>query len=299
MAIADAQARTASPLFAVRDLVDLVKPNITLMVAITTAGGAWLAPGELEWARTLITLAGVVMVVGAANTLNCYLERETDKYMARTKNRPLPAGRMAPRVALWFGLVLAALSVPALVLWVNPLTGLLAGVAFTSYVWVYTPLKQRTPQALLVGAVPGALPPLIGWTAVTGQADWPGIVLFAVLFLWQLPHFLAISVYRQREYARAGVKTFPDVYGLGFTRGQAIFWTALLLPVSLLLVPMGVAGWIYLAVATVLGIGFVAWAVAGLRAVAPAKWARSFFLYSLVYLPVLFAALMLDARHGG
>lgn len=279
----------------VRSLIALAKPRITLLVIITTAGGLWLAPQAADLARILVTLVGTVLVVAAANTLNCYLERDSDRFMSRTRLRPLPAGQMNPKVALAFGLALALISVPALTFLVNPITGLLAAVALISYVWVYTPLKQRSPIALLVGSVSGAMPPLMGWTAVTGQADWPGVVLFGILFLWQLPHFLAISVYRQREYTRAGIKTWPEMYGLGQTRWHMLMWTSLLVPVSLLLVPLGIAGSIYLALAGLLGAGFLWSCLKGLRAsVQPNRWARSVFLYSLVYLTLLFAALVVD-----
>lgn len=282
----------------VRDLVALAKPNVTLLVIITTAGGLWLAPGHLDWVRLAATLAGTVLVVAAANTLNCYLERDSDRHMARTKNRPLPAGRLSPGVALAFGLALAVISVPLLTFLVNPLTGLLAAIALVSYVWIYTPLKQVTPHALVIGSVPGAMPPLMGWTAVTGSADWPGVVLFGILFLWQLPHFLAISIYRRREYEKAGIRTVAGVHGIGAAKRQALLWTGALVPVSLLLVPFGVAGWIYLAISAVLGVVFVAWAVAGFRARVDGRWARGFFIYTLVYLTLLFAALVVDAGPG-
>lgn len=279
-----------------KDFAALAKPRITLLVIITTAGGLWMAPSQLDLFRILVTIIGTVLVVIAANVLNCYLERDSDRFMARTKNRPLPGGRMSAQSALIFGLALAAVSVPALTFLVNPMTGLLAAIALVSYVWVYTPMKQRSPVALWVGSISGAMPPLMGWTAVTGTADWPGVVLFGILFLWQLPHFLAISVYRQREYTRAGIKTLPEMYGFGQTRWQMLFWTGMLVPVSLLLVPLGVAGWIYFGLAAVLGAGFLWYCVKGLsRTVKPARWARSVFLYSLIYLTLLFAALVVDA----
>ncbi len=281
-----------------RDLVALTKPRITLMVIITTAGGLWLAQGHLDrttsWLTIIATLLATAMVVGAANTLNCCLERDVDQHMARTKLRPLPAGRIDPRWALGLGLALGAISVPILTMVVNPLTGLLAAVALVSYVWVYTPLKQKSPIALIVGSVPGALPPLMGWTAATGELAAPGIVLFGILFLWQLPHFLAISIFRQNEYTRAGIKVMPAVQGNAATKRHAALYAGALVPVSLMLVPLGIAGTVYLAAAAVLGAGFFAWAMWGLRADAGNKWARQLFLASLVYLPLLFAALALD-----
>lgn len=278
-----------------RDFASLVKPNIVFLVLITTAGGLWLAPGALSLGRMAAALLGTVLIVAAASTLNCYLERDSDRHMSRTADRPLPAGRMNPKVALWFGLALAAVSVPLLSLLVNPVTGLLAALALVSYVWIYTPMKQLSPFALLVGSVPGAMPPLMGWTAVTGRVEWPGMVLFGILFLWQLPHFIAISIYREEEYARAGIETVVVKRGVGVAKWHAVLWTAALLPVSLLLVPMGVAGWIYMGLAGALGVGFLVWAVRGFRATDTARWARGFFLYSLAYLTLLFAALLVDA----
>ncbi len=284
-----------APTSRLRDYGQLVKPSITFLVLITTAGGLWLAPGKLGWTRLIAALAGTLLVVAAANALNCYLERESDKYMSRTKDRPLPAGRMNPREALWFGLLLAAFSVPLLALLVNPVTGLLAGLALVSYVWVYTPMKRISPKALLVGAIPGAMPPLMGWTAVTGRVEWPGVVLFGILFLWQLPHFIAISVYREREYTAAGLETVPARRGPLAARRHIIFWTAMLVPVSLMLVPLGVAGYIYLGIASALGVGFLYKALKSGYEENVNKWARGVFLYSLAYLTLLFAALLIDA----
>jgi protoheme IX farnesyltransferase len=241
-----------------------------------------------------LTLLATAMVVGSANTLNCWVERVSDGRMARTKNRPLPAGRLDARVALGLGLALGALSVPILTMVANPLTGLLAAVALVSYVMIYTPMKQKSPAALIVGAVPGALPPLMGWTAATGELAAPGIVLFGILFLWQMPHFLAISIFRQSEYERAGIKVLPSTRGTPVAKRHAVLWAGALVPVSLLLVPLGIAGGLYLGAAAVLGAGFFAWSLAGLRAEAGNRWARQLFLASLVYLPLLFAALAVD-----
>ena len=278
-----------------RDFADLAKPGITGMVLVTTGGGAWLAPGQMGLGKLLAALLGTIAVVAAANALNCYIERDSDKHMARTKNRPLPAGRMEPKHALVFGLVLTAVSIPVLTLLVNPVTGLLATIALVSYVWIYTPMKALSPRALVVGAIPGAMPPLMGWTAVTGRIDWPGVALFGILLIWQLPHFIAISVYRVHEYDKAGIATVPGLRGMDAARSQIFWWTATLVPVSLLLVPLGVAGWVYLGIATALGLVFMAWALRGYVAANQGRWARGLFLYSLVYLTLLFTALLVDA----
>ncbi len=283
-----------------RDLVALSKPSVTLLVIITTAGGLWLAPGTLSLLTLVATLVGTVLIVASANTLNCWLERDSDRHMSRTRNRPLPAGRLDPKVALIFGFVLAVVSIPILAVYVNPLTAILAALALVSYVGLYTPLKRIGPVALIVGSFPGAMPPLMGWTAVTGGAEWPGLVLFGILFVWQIPHFLAIALYREEEYARAGIKTLPNVRGARVTKWHALLWSFALVPVSLALYPLGIAGPIYAATAVALDVGFLAFAFAGFRARSDEVWARSFFLYTLLYLTVLFAVLVIDAGpvHG-
>lgn len=284
------------PLLAtLRDYVALTKPRITLMVIITAAGGMWLAPNPLPASVVAIMLLTTAMVVGAANTLNMYLERDTDGLMRRTMDRPLPDRRLEPRSALVFGVVLGVVSVPLLWLGVNPLTGLLGAIALVSYVVVYTPLKQISPSALLVGAVPGALPPLMGWTAATGEIGAPGLVLFGILFLWQIPHFIAIALFRKGDYEAAGLKVLPSVRGDRVARYHAVVYSLALLPVSLMLYPLGVAGPIYTVVAFVLGVVFAGVALQGLRASADERWAKRLFFTSLIYLTVLFATLMADA----
>lgn len=278
-----------------RDLVSLTKPRITLLVLITTAGGMWLAPTRLSWPLVAVMLLATGAVVGSANALNCWLERDIDRHMRRTASRPLPAGRLDARLALGFGLALGVLAVPVLAFAVNPLTGLLGAAALVSYVAIYTPLKQRSPAALLVGAVPGALPPLMGWTAATGRIEAPAVVLFGILFLWQLPHFLAISLFRKEEYASAGLRVLPAVRGERVTKLHLLLYAGALVPVSLLLVPMGVAGQRYLVVAAVAGAVFLGAGLFGLRKAAGLRWARWTFVVSLVYLTAIFAALLVDA----
>jgi protoheme IX farnesyltransferase len=262
---------------------------------ITTAGGMWLAPGSPGVGALWAAVLGTAFIVGSANALNCWIERDLDRLMKRTANRPLPAGRLQPRVALGFGIALAVMAIPILAFLVNPLTALVGASALVTYVAIYTPMKQRSPAALLVGAVPGALPPLMGWTAITGRIDTPAIVLFGILFLWQLPHFIAISLFRKRDYSNAGMKVLPAVRGDAVAKRHAIFWAAALLPVSLLLVPLGVAGNAYLVIASVFGVGYLGMSLRGLRKEAGPKWARKLFIFSILYLTVVFAALMIDA----
>jgi len=279
------------------DLLALAKPRITALVVFTTAIGLWLAPHGLPPLTVALTLFGTVLIVAAANVLNMYLERDSDALMSRSMNRPLPAHRMEPDVALKLGIALAAVSVPLLTFAVGALPGLLASIALVSYVLLYTPMKRQTATALLVGALPGAIPPLIGWTAATERLDLPGVLLFAVMFLWQVPHFLAITLFRKEEYARAGLVVQPnEPGGEREARANIVRYTVALVAVSLLFVPIGVARGAYLASALLLGAGFLGYAVAGLRHAAGRRWARNLFLLSLLYLPLLFGALLLDRR---
>ena len=279
------------------DLMALAKPRITALVVFTTAIGLWLAPHGLPPLTVALTLVGTVLIVAAANVLNMYLERDTDALMARTMNRPLPAHRMDPAVALGFGVALAAVSVPLLTFAVGALPGLLASIALVSYVLLYTPMKRQTATALLLGALPGAIPPLIGWTAATERLDLPGVLLFAVMFLWQVPHFLAITLFRKEEYGRAGLVVQPnEPGGEREARANIVRYTVALVAVSLLFVPLGVGRGAYLAVALVVGAVFLGYAIAGLRRGAGRRWARNLFLLSLLYLPVLFGALVLDRQ---
>jgi heme o synthase len=225
-----------------------------------------------------------------------YLERDVDALMTRTRNRPLPAGRLEPQVALWFGVSTSVVAVPLLTMRVNPLTGFLAALSLVLYVLAYTPLKRRSTAALVVGAIPGAMPPLLGWTAATGELSAPGLALFLILFVWQLPHFIAISIFRVDEYTRAGLKVVPAVRGLAAAKQQIALYSLLMVAVSLQVVRAGIGGAFYLAAALALGGGLVTLAAYGLSRAGDAKWARWYFLYTLVYLPSLLGALALSQR---
>ncbi|WP_425394843.1 heme o synthase [Chondromyces crocatus] len=284
----------------VRDMVRLTKPRVTAMVVVTMLGGMWVASrferalgGEVPSIGTLaLALLGTALVVGGANALNMYIERDTDRLMARTRERPLAARRLSPEVGLAFGIALSLVSVPLLWFAVNAVTGALGALALLSYVLVYTPLKRKTSLALPIGAVPGAIPPLLGWTAVTGRMDWPGLLLFGVMFLWQIPHFLAIATFRCEDYRRAGMRVLPVEKGDRATRVQIVLYSAVLVMVSAMLSVSGVAGPVYLVAALALGGGFFALGAAGLRPTAGLGWARRLFFGSMIYLVLLFAALM-------
>ncbi len=278
------------------DFVALMKPNIMIMALLTAAGGLSLAPGLPALTTWLALMIGTGLIVGSANTLNMYLERDIDCLMSRTRDRPLPARRMEPHVALGFGLAQAFISVPVLTFALNPLTGLLGVVALIGYVMLYTPLKQRTALATLIGAVPGAMPALMGWTAVTGTIDAGGLAVFGVLFFWQIPHFHAIAMFRSKEYARAGVKTVPSERGLISARREIAFYLVVQFLVSLVLYPLGVAGVIYLAVAVIAGIPYMIYGFKGLFSDGGPKWAKRLFLASIVYLPVVFTVLVINGQ---
>ena len=289
------ERRTAPTRLAVIGMfIELVKPRIMVMALLTAAGAMSLAPGRPSVAVAMWLLAGTALIVGAANTLNMYIERDIDCMMTRTKNRPLPTQRMAPNVALAYGLILGAASLPVLA-HVNLLTAGLGLLALFSYVLVYTPLKQRTHWATWIGALPGALPVLMGWTAATNRVDLAGVTIFAILFIWQIPHFHAIALYRQREYERAGLKTLPSARGLAATQREIGGYMIVQVAVSLALFPLNIAGTAYLVVAAGLGAMVLVQCFAGIRR-ADAKWARNVFIASIVYLPILFFTMVINGQ---
>lgn len=269
----------------------LAKPRITLVVLLTTWGGLYLAPGTAGPRIVWLTLVGTALVVAGANALNMFLERDADALMRRTQYRPLPTGRLTPRAALIFGVSTSVLSVPVLAIGVNAVTALLAVLANLSYVLAYTPLKRRSHWALIVGAVPGAIPPLLGWTAATGEISVGGLVLFAILFFWQVPHFLAIALFREDEYQKGGLVVTPHVLGRAATKHGIVRYVGALFATTLLCVPLGIATPLYLGPAIVLGLAFFLMGLWGLRPSAGDRWARALFGYSILYLVALFAAL--------
>ncbi len=278
----------------VRDLIALTKPGIIRMCLIMTVGGIWLAPGTPSILAIVATLLGSAAAVGSANAFNMIVEREKDRHMRRTRKRPLPDGRLDLNTAITFATVLGVASILLLGLFANLLTAGLALFAIFSYVLIYTPMKYRSPAALVVGAVPGAIPPLLGWTAVTNNLDLPGVVLFAILMIWQIPHFIAIALYRKADYERAGIKAISVTSSNMVAKLHAAAWAVALIPVSMALTPLGLTGITYFVAALVLGLAYFVWSLTGLRESAGDKWARGYFFASLVYLPALTLALVLD-----
>ncbi|MFZ5445053.1 MAG: heme o synthase [Myxococcota bacterium] len=279
----------------VADYLALTKPRLSSLVLFTAAGGMWLADRPLSWKTWLFAMLGTAGTVGAANTINCVIERESDRFMARTAKRPLPMQRLGVTEALVFATFLAVVSVPMLWVGVNWLTGVLGLIALASYAFVYTPMKSRTHWAMHVGAVPGALPPLMGWTAATGRIEAPGLVLFAILFFWQLPHFIAIALFRKDEYLAAGLTSLPLERGDDVSRTHALAYVAALLGASVLPFVFDVAGRVYLVAALVLGAWFFQVALRGWQTRGGPEWARKLFTTSLLYLTGLFAALAFRA----
>lgn len=278
---------------AAADYLELTKPRITLLVVFTTLVGFVVAtPAPLPMLPLLAVLLGTTFVAAGASAVNMLLERDTDALMLRTRTRPLPAGRLRVPEALLFGLTLTAFGL-ALLAWLSG--GLAAAVAlatWTSYLFAYTPLKRRTSLSTLVGAVPGALPPVIGWAAARQSLEGGAFVLFAILFLWQVPHFLAIAWIYRDDYARAGLPMLPVLDRSGRLTGrQAVIHSLALLLVSLTPVAAGLAGRVYLVSAVVLGVGLTLIAFRfAVRRTMPA--ARALFLASVVYLPALLALLL-------
>ena len=286
---------SATPSVRMRDLVGLTKSGITAMVALSAAVGMLLAAdrpvGPGLWVHTLL---GTALVAAAASALNQVMEREVDGLMRRTAQRPLPAGRLQPDAALLWAGLLGTAGLAELALGANLLAAALAAATLVGYVGVYTPLKRVSSLATIVGAVPGAVPPMIGWAAVRGELGLGAWALFALLFFWQMPHFLSIAWIYRADYARGGfpMLSVNDEDGLRTSR-QALLYCAALVPVSLLPSAIGLAGAVYFTGAIVAGVWFLAASAAfALDRSAPA--AKRLMLVSVFYLPVVLAALAAD-----
>lgn len=265
------------------------------MVIVSALGGFYLASGpSLNWMLLLNTLLGCWLVSAGTNALNQLIEHKIDAIMKRTKNRPLPAGRVKPGHATMFAVSISILGIMQLGITVNPLTGILAFLTLTSYILIYTPMKRKTPLSTIVGAVPGALPAMGGWVAVTGTIDLEAWVLFAILFFWQLPHFLAIAWIYRTDYARGGFKVLPVVDENGFSTGMHIIVNCLaLLSVSLLPTVLGLTGTVYFVGAFILGVGFL---ISGIQVAVQKsnRCAKQLLHASVIYLPLLIALMFLD-----
>jgi len=279
----------------VADYVALAKPELTLLSVLTSVGGAYLAARDfIPYAALVHTLIGTTLVGAGAGALNQYIERNSDALMRRTENRPLPSGRVQPREALLFGIVLSVLGVLQLSLLTHPLAGSLAAATLGTYLFLYTPLKRMTPFSTVVGGIPGALPPLIGWAAVTGDLPAAAWSLFFILFFWQMPHFLSLAWMYRKDYARAGYRmlTVVDPSGQVAAR-QILIYNLALVPAALAPTLMGILGPLYFFAALTLTIGFLVQA-ARLHHERTNVNARKLFYGSLVYLSVLIGLMILD-----
>jgi len=237
-----------------------------------------------------LSMFATACVVGAANAFNMWMERDSDALMSRTRRRPLPTGRLAPELVLGFASFLAVVGLTLLATSVSSLSASLGWIALSSYVLAYTPLKRVTTWSLHVGAVPGAMPPMIGWASVTGTLSREAFALFAILFVWQLPHFLAIAMFRAPEYDRAGLKVLPNVAGRAATERWIIFYCVLLGVVAMAPWFLGMVGLGYGITALLSSLAFLAVALQGRGRLEPSRWARRLFVASMPYLVVVFAA---------
>jgi protoheme IX farnesyltransferase len=275
--------------------VDLTKPRITFLIVLTAAAGFCLgAKGSLDYLHFTHAMLGIALLSSGIAALNQYMERELDALMRRTMTRPLPAGTLAPLEAFLFGAGLTLTAEVYLALLVNPLTALFGLTVIVGYLFMYTPLKTRTTLSTVVGAFPGAMPPLMGWTAASDEVSMGAWVLFAILFLWQFPHFLAIAWMYREDYGRAGIRMLPVVEPEGRITGQQIVaYTFMLLPVSLLPALIGISGRIYFYGAIALGSLFLLTSI--LAAVSKSRQqARRLLLASVLYLPLLFGLMVLN-----
>ncbi len=287
---------TAGASAAVRDYVELLKPSITFLVLVTAVAGSVLAsPGPLDWWLVLHMLIGTGLCAGGASALNQYWERDLDGLMKRTQDRPLPQGRIGARPALIYGVAVCVAGVLYLLALTNLLTAGAALFTIVSYLFVYTPSKRTTWLSTFIGAVPGAMPPVIGWTAIRGQLDWGAWALFGIMFLWQIPHFLSIAWMYRNDYARAGFPVLPVCDPEGGRTARHITWNCLaLLVVSLVPTWLGLTGDFYFVGALIIGLAFLGFGIA------TAIWktnvsARRLLLASIIYHPLLLALIGVDA----
>jgi len=279
-----------------RDLVMLTKPTIISLLLLTTAAPMYIAGRPELWLVAIVMLGGYMMA-GGANAVNMYLDRDIDNVMSRTRLRPIPSGRMTPLAVLSFGIALAASATWLFAFFVNVLTAALALGGFYFYVFIYTRwLKRTTPQNIVIGGAAGAFPPLVGWAAVTGRIDLTAIYLFVIVFYWTPPHFWALALNKQKDYGNAKVPMAPLVWGERETMRQMFWYTIVLLVVTMLPVTYGAFGWIYGISAAVFGGLLLGGVVKMMRAkdwVKPAWWVYG---YSLLYLALLFVAMVVDRQ---
>jgi protoheme IX farnesyltransferase len=277
-----------------RDLVALTKPRIISLLLVTTIAPMYVA-GSPSWQLVLAVFVGGYLMAGGANAVNMYMDRDIDDRMSRTRLRPIPSGRMRAEAVLAFGVLCATTATFLLAHVANVLTAGLALAGFYTYVFVYTRwLKRSSPQNIVIGGAAGAFPPLVGWAAVTGRIDLLGIYLFLIIFYWTPPHFWALALLKQRDYGRAGVPMAPLVWGERETMRNMLWYTLILIPLTLLPVAFGALGVPYLVMAAALGAWLLVGVIRVMRATDFVKPAWSVYKFSLLYLALLFAAMVVD-----
>ncbi len=283
----------------VRDYLALLKPRVMSLVVFTGLVGMYLAPGKLHPLLGFTAILCMAIGAGASAAINMWYDRDIDAVMTRTQDRPIPGGRVAPGEALGFGIVLSVGSVLLMGLAVNLAAAALLALTIGFYVFVYTMwLKRRTPQNIVIGGAAGALPPMIGWAAVTGDVSLAPLALFAIIFMWTPPHFWALALYRSGDYARAGVPMMPVVAGPRETKKQMLLYSVLLLPLTLAPYWLGVVGPLYAAAALALG-GLLVIAAVRVWFAATDRAAKQMFAYSILYLFLLFALMLVDKVRVG
>ncbi|MDI1243019.1 MAG: heme o synthase [bacterium] len=277
--------------------IELTKPRIAFMLVLTSAAGFYVgARGTFDLVLFTNAMIGIVLLAFGVATLNQWLERRTDVLMDRTATRPLPTGKVTPNEALLFGSLLCLSAEIYLYFLVNSLTAFLGLTVIVGYVLLYTPLKTRTSASTAIGAIPGAMPPLMGWTSSANEISIGALALFAFLFLWQFPHFFAIAWMYKEQYAKAGILMLPVIDKSGrLTARQIVLFSIMMVPISLAPFFLGFAGWIFLTAATVLGVWFLVESVRTARSKTP-EMARRLLLVSVLYLPIIFAIMVLDKR---
>ena len=292
--VAPGTPRVAVEEAAVADFFALMKPRVMSLVVFTGFAGLYVAPGELHPLLAAVAVLAIAVGAGAAGAINMWYDRDIDAVMSRTRARPIPSGRVAPSEALSLGVALSLLSVMMMGLAVNWAAAALLGFANAFYVFVYTAwLKRRTPQNIVIGGAAGAFPPMIGWAAVTGTVSLESAVLFLIIFMWTPPHFWSLALYKDGEYAEAGVPMLPVVAGKDETRRQILIYALLLWPVSLAPCLLGAAGVVYCAAALLMG-GLFVWQAVRVYLERSERSARQMFGLSILYLFVLFTALIVD-----
>jgi protoheme IX farnesyltransferase len=284
-----------------KDFVQLTKPGILFSNSITAFGGFWVASGwKVNWQLMIFTLVGTALVMASGCVLNNYLDRDMDTKMSRTKNRVLAAGRISPQVVLVYGILLGIIGLSVLWLLASPLAALLGLIGLFVYVWLYTAWFKRTSVwSTFVGSFSGAMPPVIGYCAVTQELDIGALILFGILFLWQPPHFWALGIRRMEEYRAAGFPLLPVVRGTYVTKISMIRYIVLLVPVSLMLTFFGYTGQIYLYTAAALGLWWAFLTIKGFTARDEELWAKKTFIFSINYLTLLFLVMVIDTVAKG